>query len=316
MRGWRVRVLNLLGDAAEAAAWRRFPTPRSCRIPATVCPMTCEAEAMFTAWQPAPIHERLDEMGVQWMHIPGTGVDGWPRELLAGRTVTCARGVSAVPIAEYVLAAMLAFEKGIPRIFLEEKPEHWNFDELGELGRKTVGIVGLGGIGEAVARADAGLRLAGSARCDGVPSRARPTGVELATDFADLLATADHLVIAAPATSARRTHLLDAAAFDVDEAGRAHREHRPRRTDRSGRAASRARRWASGDGHARHRDARATPGRALAVLPTRKVRVTAHISWSSPRRVGPDDDIVRREPRSVRERASHSLASSNPDEGY
>ena len=76
----------------------------------------------------------------------------WPRPLLEGRTVTCARGVSAIPISEFVLGAMLAFEKDMPDVWLDEPPEHWNIASLGELAGKTVGIVGLGGIGTAVAR--------------------------------------------------------------------------------------------------------------------------------------------------------------------
>jgi phosphoglycerate dehydrogenase-like enzyme len=206
-----VRVLNLLGQPAEDAARAAVPDAEILTYPGNEIPDGTKAEAMFSVWQPAPVHEHLDEMGVQWMHIPGTGVDGWPRELLAGRTVTCARGVSAVPIAEYVLAAMLAFEKDMPKIFLEEKPEHWNYAQLGELSGKTVGIVGLGGIGEAVA-----LRaLAFDCRVRALrrrPEQGAPPGVELANDLADLLETADHLVIAAPATSATQ-HLLDDDAF-------------------------------------------------------------------------------------------------------
>ena len=71
-------------------------------------------DALFAAWQGHPLFEHLDATGVRWMHLPGTGIDGWPRALLEGRTVTCSRGVSAIPIAEYVLAAILAFEKDFP----------------------------------------------------------------------------------------------------------------------------------------------------------------------------------------------------------
>ena len=66
-------------------------------------PDDVRAEAMFGPFRVLPLHDRLDEIGLRWMHIPGTGVDTWPREILAGRTVTCSRGVSAIPIAEYTL---------------------------------------------------------------------------------------------------------------------------------------------------------------------------------------------------------------------
>lgn len=274
-----VRVLNLLGDAAAAAARAAVPDAEIITCSADDVPDGVRAEAMFSVWQPAPVHERLDEIGVKWMHIPGTGVDGWPRRLLAGRTVTCARGVSAVPIAEYVLAAMLAFEKQIPGIFLTEPPEHWNFASLGELSGKTVGLVGLGGIGEAVARRAQAFdcRVRALRRR---PERGAPQGVELASDLADLLGSADHLVMAAPATPATQ-HLLDDAAFDAVKPG-VHLVNIARGTliDQD------ALRRALDDG----RVAMATldtvtpeplpTGHWLYTHP--KVRVSAHVSWSSP----------------------------------
>jgi len=168
-------------------------------------------DALFAAWPGHPLFEWLDETGVRWMHLPGTGIDAWPRALLEGRVVTCARGVSGIPIAEYVLAGMLAFEKDFPATWLSEPPEHWNLAELGELAGKTVGLVGLGGIGTAVAQ----RALAFDMRVRALrrnPGRDLIAGVELATDLGDLLATADHVVLAAPGTASTK-HLIDATAL-------------------------------------------------------------------------------------------------------
>jgi phosphoglycerate dehydrogenase-like enzyme len=307
-----VTVLNLLGDTAEAKARAAVPDAEILSYPATDVPAGIQAETMFTSWRPEPVHQRLDDMGVRWMHIPGTGVDGWPRELLSGRTVTCARGVSAIPIAEYVLAAMLAFDKAMPRIFLREAPEHWNFDQLGELGQKTVGIVGMGGIGEAVAQ----RALAFGSRVRALRRRSEqgaPEGVELAADLADLLATADHLVIAAPATAATE-HLLDAAAFDLVKPG-VHIVNIARGSliDQD------ALRAALDDGRV-----------AMATLDTvtpeplpeghwmyshPQVRVTAHVSWSSP--VAWDRMMDSFAENLARYVAGEPLVGIvNPDEGY
>jgi phosphoglycerate dehydrogenase-like enzyme len=275
-----VRVLNLLGQPAEDVARAAVPDAEILSYPANDVPDDVHAAAMFSVWQPAPVHDRLDEIGVQWMHIPGTGVDGWPRDLLAGRTVTCARGVSAVPIAEYVLAAMLAFEKDMPSIFLEEKPEHWNSAQLGELSGKTVGIIGLGGIGEAVAS----RALAFDCRVRALrrrPEQGAPPGVELAVDLADLLAGADHVVIAAPATSATQ-HLLDDDAFALMKPG-VHLVN----IARGSLVDQDALRRALDD----DRVAMATLDTVTPEpLPEKhwlfqhpNVRVTAHVSWSSPR---------------------------------
>ena len=213
-----IRVLNLLGDPAAAVALAAVPDAEILTCGADVVPADARAEVMFGPFSPMPLHDRLDEIGVRWMQIPATGVDRWPRELLAGRVVTCSRGASAVPIAEYVLGVMLAHEKDIPRIFLADVPAHWNIHAgMGELAGTTVGLVGLGGIGEAVAtRAQAfGCRVRALRRH---PEQGAPPGVELATDLADLLGSADHVVIAAPATAATE-HLFDDAAFAAMKPG-------------------------------------------------------------------------------------------------
>jgi phosphoglycerate dehydrogenase-like enzyme len=174
-------------------------------------------EILLASWLGHPVFDHLDALGVRWMHIPGTGVDAWPRELLTGRTVTCARGSSAIPIAEFVMGEILAFDKDFPDVWLTEPPERWNVAGLRELCGETVGLVGLGGIGTAVAR----RALAFDMRVRALrrrPTREAPGGVELARDLPDLLATADHLVVAAPATPATH-HLLDAAAFELVKPG-------------------------------------------------------------------------------------------------
>lgn len=276
----QIRVLNLLGESAADAARAAAPGAEILSHPADAVPDDVRADVMFSTFSPSPLHDRLDEIGVQWMHIPSTGVDNWPRHLLGGRTVTCARGASAVPIAEYCLAVMLAFEKDIPRIFLDDVPDHWNIHAgMGELADKTIGIVGLGGIGEAVARrAQAfGCRVRAVRRR---PDLGAPDGVELAADLADLLASADHVVIAAPATSATE-HLLDDEAFSVVKPG-VHVVN----VARGSLVDQDALRAALDDGRV-----------AMATLDTvtpeplpadhwmyshPKVRVTAHISWGSP----------------------------------
>lgn len=174
-------------------------------------------DVLFAAWRGHPLFDRLDETGVRWIHLSGTGIDAWPRAMLEGRTVTCARGVSSIPIAEYVLAAMLAFEKDFPATWLTEPPEHWNLASLGELSHKTVALVGVGGIGAAVAQ----RALAFDVRVRAIrrnPGRDLPAGVELAKDLPDLLESADHVVLAAPGT-ASTYHLIDAGAFAAMKPG-------------------------------------------------------------------------------------------------
>ncbi len=211
-------VINLMGDDADRAIRRAVPEVEVRTLdPRAPVPKGLRGEVLFSSWWRGPLHERLDDVGIRWMHIPGTGVDGWPREMLTGRSVTCARGVSAIPIAEYVLAVVLAFEKRFPDTWLTSKPATWNVADLGELAGKTMGLVGFGGIGMAVAR----RALAFDMRVRVLrrhPGRDVHAGVELALDLPDLLASADHLVLAAPATAATR-HLLNADTFALVKPG-------------------------------------------------------------------------------------------------
>ena len=58
-------------------------------------------------------------------------MDRFPFELMGDRLLTCARGASSIPIAEWILAVMLAFEKRLPEVWLDDAPEHWSRGNLG-----------------------------------------------------------------------------------------------------------------------------------------------------------------------------------------
>jgi phosphoglycerate dehydrogenase-like enzyme len=168
-------------------------------------------DVLFTLAWGTPNLEHVLSRDVRWVHTLGTGVDRFPLELVGGRTLTCSRGASAVPIAEWVLAQLLAFEKHLPDAWITDVPENWNSAQLGALQGRTLGLVGLGGIGAAVAERALpfGMRVVAVRRT----SRPSPVaGVEPAASLTDVLAVADHLVLTAPGT--RETHhLLDGAAF-------------------------------------------------------------------------------------------------------
>ena len=174
-------------------------------------PLDVGGEVLLTQTWGTPNMEQVLARGVRWVHTYGTGVNRFPFALLGGRTLTCSRGASAVPISEWVLAVMLAFEKRLPDAWIEAPPERWNVASLGGLHGRTLGLIGFGGIAQAVAtRALAfGMRVRALRRTH-APSPIE--GVEVSPKLEEVLASADHLVVAAPATP--RTHqMLDAAAF-------------------------------------------------------------------------------------------------------
>ena len=127
-------------------------------------------------------------------------------------------GASAIPISEFVLGAMLAFEKAFPRVWLDEPPEQWNLDQSGRARGQDPRARRARGDRDGGGALAPSRSTCGCGRCAGGPVATRFAGVELAPDLADLLATADHLVIAAPATAATRK-LLDAPAFSLVKPG-------------------------------------------------------------------------------------------------
>ena len=144
--------------------------------------------------------------GVRWVHLIGTGIDQFPVELIGpDRVLTNSRGLSAVPISEWVLACMLAFEKRLPDAWIHEAPERWNIpaSPLGTLNGKTLALLGMGGIGSAVAvRAlPFGMTVKAMRRSD-APSPVE--GVEMVSSVTELVADADHVVLVAPLTDATR----------------------------------------------------------------------------------------------------------------
>jgi phosphoglycerate dehydrogenase-like enzyme len=179
-------------------------------------PDDLRGEILFGSAAWSPTLGTLLDRGVRWLQLAGTGADGLPAEAFDGRVVTCARGVAAIPIAEFSMAAMLSAVKQLPESWVHEPAPRHGYAELGELNGQTLGLVGLGGIGtELAGRAQAmGMRVVAVRRT----ARPGPAGVEIVPSLGELLPRVDHLVLAAPATRNTR-QLMDADAFKKCKSG-------------------------------------------------------------------------------------------------
>jgi phosphoglycerate dehydrogenase-like enzyme len=151
--------------------------------------------------------------GVQWVHSYGTGVNGFPFDLLGDRKMTCSRGASARAISEWVLAVLLAAEKQLPEIWLSEPPSppaRWNIARLGSLADKKLALVGFGSIAQAIARRALPFEM----RIEALRRTQAPSpveGVQIVTSLAELCKDADHIVVAAPETKATQGMIGDDA---------------------------------------------------------------------------------------------------------
>lgn len=145
---------------------------------------------------------------LRWICSGSVGVDFYPTWLLDAPLVSCGRGVASEEIADYVIGAIYANGKNLDAARVHA-PSDWRFVPTGRVIGTTVGIVGFGSIGEAVAR----RALALGANVTAVRRRRLPSavpGVALLDDLAAVVASADHLVLALPATPETR-NLIDAA---------------------------------------------------------------------------------------------------------
>lgn len=155
---------------------------------------------------------------LRWIQLASAGAD----RLINTRPdviLTNASGTFGIPIAEWVIGAMVILSRHFHIYRDRQKQARWEgMPAAKEICGSTVGILGLGDIGQEVARrAKAmGARVIGSRRTAAPP----PEGVETLIPIDDLLPQVDFLVMALPGTaetqrimSAERLQLMKQGSF-------------------------------------------------------------------------------------------------------
>lgn len=144
---------------------------------------------------------------VRWVQTITAGVDRVAATLPAEQPplLTNAQGIFDVPIAEMVLAYILAITKRLRDLEAQQRDHTWHILRLGELAGMTVGIVGLGSIGSEIARRCKALdmRVLATRRHPGKGS-AYADEVVAPDRLSYLLAASHFVVIAAPLTPETR----------------------------------------------------------------------------------------------------------------
>jgi phosphoglycerate dehydrogenase-like enzyme len=126
-----------------------------------------------------------------------------------GVVVSITPGTNHEAVAETAMALLLSLARWVPRLDREVRAGRWPRDPLPPIRGKTLGIVGLGRIGQSVAVRAAPFRLRILA-WEAAPDRdfVRQHGVEL-VDLATLLAQSDFVTLHVPLT-AETTGLINA----------------------------------------------------------------------------------------------------------
>ncbi len=150
---------------------------------------------------------------LRWIHVAAAGVDTLLFDELVRSevVVTNARGVFDRPIAEFVLALVLARAKGLHTSHDLQRDRSWQHRESESLQAKNALVVGTGAIGREVAR----LLTAVGVVVRGAGRTARTGDLDFGdvVDSADLarhVGWADHVVLAVPLTDGTRGLVDDA----------------------------------------------------------------------------------------------------------
>ena len=155
---------------------------------------------------------------LEWVHARYAGLDGiMSPELQASHVpLTNGRGTFSQSLGEFVIAGALYWAKDFPRM-LRAKAEHrWEVFDILELSTQTMGIVGHGDIGRAIARRAKAFGMTVLALRRDTTPRAGDEDVDKVYPNSELhamLPECDYVVVAAPLTPTTK-HMMSTAEFN------------------------------------------------------------------------------------------------------
>lgn len=157
-------------------------------------------EALMAARVPAGLLPSMPRL--RWAQAMTAGVEGWLAlpDLPANLTLTCARGTHRESMPENIIGALFYVAKPYAAAVENQKHSKWIHGVAQPLTGKTLGILGLGAIGQEVARIAAalGMRVIGTRRRP--EPMANVAEVLPAERTPEVLAQSDFLLLLLPAT--------------------------------------------------------------------------------------------------------------------
>ena len=161
------------------------------------------AAGIILGWDlPTPVLQQAPDLEV--IAFAGIGVGTFVELDVAvaqGITVCNTPGYADNAVAEHALALLLSLARTVPRLDAKLRAGEWDQSQVGfELRGKTLGVVGLGGIGARMAELGRalGMEVVAWTR-NATPERAARHGIEL-VELDALLAAADVVSLHVPAT--------------------------------------------------------------------------------------------------------------------
>jgi phosphoglycerate dehydrogenase-like enzyme len=159
-------------------------------------------EAMLALAAPPGLLPTMAKL--RWVQGLTAGIEGWLAlpDLPAGLALTSARGTHRESMPENILGALFHIAKPYAAIVEDNRSATWTRRMAMPLNGKTLGILGLGAIGQDLARMAAaiGMRVVGTRRTPGaLEGVARVYAPE---QTAEVLAQADFVVLLLPSTPA------------------------------------------------------------------------------------------------------------------
>jgi phosphoglycerate dehydrogenase-like enzyme len=159
-----------------------------------------DTEALLAWGAPSGLLPHMAKL--RWLQALTAGVEGWLAlpDLPAQLTLTCARGTHRESMPENILGALFHLTKPYAAIVEDQKRVQWTRRMAMPLNGKTLGILGLGAVGQEVARLAGALRMRvigtrrGSAPLPGLAE------VFSREQTADVLAQSDYVLLLLPAT--------------------------------------------------------------------------------------------------------------------
>ncbi|MGE5579974.1 MAG: D-2-hydroxyacid dehydrogenase [Bacillota bacterium] len=112
-----------------------------------------QADVLF-GFPSIPIEAIAKSPTLRLLHVPSTGVDKYVTpEMRASRIIlTNSRGVQAKPVSEHAVMLMLALSYKLPQLQRNQATRSWENVGVERLEGQTAGLLGLGAIGEEIAR--------------------------------------------------------------------------------------------------------------------------------------------------------------------